>query len=384
MAGPIQGVNILDFGLYGVGPIAAAILGAMGANVIKIERPEGDPIRSIPPLQKGLSAIYTYCNLNKRAAVLDLKTSENQALIERLIREADVIMENLRPGVADKLGFGYERVLRLNPRIVYGSFPGFGAGAMQDQPCIAMVAEAFSGSVSVTGDADKPGEFSRYVHVHDHTATMHLVGAILLGLLAREISGKSQFVSLTQIGNSVAIQLTRYAEFFASGKTPPRLGSACSVTVPHEAFICQDKKYLAVGVTKDEEWVNLCKALGAEDLATSPEYALNRDRVINRHKLIPRLSDIFRTKPARWWCIRLEQYNVPHGYFYDFDVLRYHPQVLQNDDLVLLNVPHQGPVYVGGIPVKFSRTPATIEPAPYPGQHTEEIKSQGFACFKRS
>ena len=377
--GPLSGVKVLDVGHYGVEPVAASLLGALGANVIKVEQPERrDGIHLAPPHINGLSVTYTACNLNKRSVVLDLHTKDGSEKAAVLVTEADVISGNFRPGVMERIGLGPEEVFALNPKIVYCLFPGWGPGPLEQRPMTAPIVEAFSGGASITGKRDGLPQLDGYAHTYDANASLYAVAGMLMGLVMREKTGKGQIVEVTQLGSSLALQITRIAEFFASGKTPPRLGSACTVTVPNQAFLCQDGKYLAVGVNENSQWSSLCSVLGSEELAQE-RYATNPDRVAHREELVPKLEEIFVTKPSRWWSIQLSKHGVPHGYYLDFEGMRNHPQVLENEHLVLINVPHQADLYFAGPPVKFSKTPGARATAPYPGQHTTDVLERGFA-----
>ncbi len=378
MGGPLEGINVLDLGTAGVGPWAATVLGFLGANVIKVERPGGDRLHNMAPLQRELSTTYTVCNLNKRNIFLDLKDPQGKKHMERLVQEADVVMENLRPGALEKLGFGYEELWRINPQIVYVSCPGWGfQGPMQNLPALDPLVQAFSGFAGLNGtDPSKPKPV-QYPHL-DFNASCFFAATVLLALLARGQNGESQRATCTQLGSTITLQISRIAEHFATGANPIPRGSACASTVPHQAFLCQDQKYLAVGVERDDQWRGLCRALEVEELEQDSRFSTNVGRVEHREELIPKLEELFLSKPTRWWDIKLSRERVPHGYFNDFETLRNHRHILENEYLVELNIPHQGPLYVGGLPWRFSKTPASLVPAASPGQHLEEVLQGGF------
>ncbi len=371
---PLAGIRILDLTHAAVGPWAAMLLGSLGADVIKIEHPEGDIIRLVPPNQRGLGVVYSHCNLNKRGLILDLKKPEHLEVVYKLVEKADIFMENMRPGTVERLGLGYEQVVRINPRLIYASAAAWGrTGPMSEMGGADPSVQAFCGWASITGAPGGKGELFRHFAHLDLTTSSFFVGAILQALLVREQTGRGMRIDLTMLGSAINLQVTRVAEFFATGKTPPPMGSACTTTVPHQAFLCQDKRWLVVGVVNDEQWRGLCRALGLGELATDPRFATNPARVTNRDRLIPILEQVFSTKPATWWMIRLAKEGVPNGLFLGFHELRFHQHVVQNQFIVEMEVPHQGRLLVGGLPWRFEKTPARLSPPPAPGQHNEEV-----------
>ena len=374
MAKPLAGIRVFDLTLAGVGPWAAKLLGELGADVIHVDAPTPDPGR-IPPYYNGLSILYITANYNKRGVILDLKDPAHRDVAYRLLETCDVFLANMRPGAVDRLGLGYETVARVNPRIVYLLASGYGeTGPMVEEPGGDPQVQAFGGWTSVTGSPGGPPEtFRHYAHL-DFNTSQYIVQAILMALFARERTGKGQKIEIAMLAAAMALQTTRLAEFFATGKTPPRLGSATVTTVPHQAFLCQDQRYLAVGVVRDEQWPALCAALGVDDLAADARFATNAGRVEHRDALIPRLEEAFRTKPVRWWEIRLTKAGVPHGRFLSFDALRYHPQVVENGFIGEMPTPNWGTLYVEGPPWTFAKAPEIeVRPGPMPGEHTDEV-----------
>ncbi len=378
MSGPLEGVNVLEMCAAGVGPFSTSILGALGANVVKIEPPSGDVISIMAPYQQGISAVYTQVNLNKRSVTADLKTPEGRALGESLLKEADVFVENMRPGRVGALGLGYERALELNPRIVYASCPAWGfTGPMTDLPGIDGHVQLFSGFASLNGDPGALPEMYRHPQL-DWITGAYLAAATITGLVGRVRTGKPQHVKIAHLAAGISVQISRLAEFFATGETAPLLGSGCAATVPHQAFRTQDGKYLAVGVLSEPQWAGLRRALGDDEALEEPRFVTNRDRVAHRDELVPLLEERFRAKPARWWSIQLTKHRVPHSLFLDLDTLLYHGQVTQNRYIAEMEMPHRGPVNVGGAPWRFGETPLHPSPAPISGEHTEEIVKGGF------
>ena len=377
--GPLHGINVLDFGTAGVGPWAASLLGQLGANVIKLEPPFGDAIQAQPPHIQGVSTAYIFCNQRKRCAVLDLKDNRNRPIVERLLRQADIVMHNLRPAAIPRLGLEYESVSTLNPTVVYVECSPWGTdGPMKDQMGIAGVAAAFSGFWSLSGEPNGRAEWMRYYAYTDFNASNYIVAATLVGLYSRQRTGQPQYIQLSQFSASIATEIDRIAEYLATGDVPKPLGHAAAMNAPHQAFLCQDGQYLAVGVETEKQWRGLCKALGATELGDDPRFTSNVKRVTRREELAEILQAKFVTKPGRWWVVRLSAERVPCGYFYDFERLRNHAQVIENEFMPIIEQPKLGPLYTGGLPWKFSKTPASLGTAPLPGEHTQEISKHGF------
>ena len=195
-----------------------------------------------------------------------------------------------------------------------------------------------------------------------------------MGLFARSRTGRGQKIEVAMLAAAMSLQSSRIAEFFATGKTPPRLGSAASTTAPHQAFRCQDQRYLSVGVVQEEQWAALCEAIDRPDLAEDPRFDSNRKRVEHRRELAPILEKVFASKALRWWEIRLTHAGVPNGRFLFWDDLRHHPQVLENGAMHLTETEHFGPLYHEGAPWQLSKSDYIgVRPAPLPDEHTEEL-----------
>jgi crotonobetainyl-CoA:carnitine CoA-transferase CaiB-like acyl-CoA transferase len=199
----------------------------------------------------------------------------------------------------------------------------------------------------------------------------------LQGLLARERNGKGQLIEVEMLRAAMAIQTTRLAEYFTTGAQPAPMGSAAPTTVPHQAFLCADGKYLAVGVVSEDQWPRLCRAVRLDSLIDDPRFASNPQRVTHRTDLVPILAERFRSKPAAWWILRLTRERVPNGPFLDFQGLRYHPQALASGGITELDTPHWGHLSIDGLPWQFERTPAgPIRAGGLPGEHAAAILAE--------
>lgn len=379
MAKILEGIRIFDLTLAAVGPWATKLLGALGADVIKVEAPGGDRLsHAVPPTIKGDSVLYISANHNKRMIELNLKTEADRAIALKIIEKSDVFVQNMRPGAVQRLGLGYDVVARVNPRIIYVSASAYGrSGPMAKEAGIDPTVQAFCGWCSVTGPENGRGEMYRHLAHIDLTTATTITQAVLQALIARERTGRGQHVEIEMLTAAMALQTTRLAEYFATGEQPRPLGSAAATTVPHQAFACEDGSFLAVGVERDEQWPGFCRALKLDELIADPRFIDNPLRVQNRGVLIPILSERFRTKPAAWWSIRLGKEKVPNGPFLKYDSLRHHPQVRQNDHIVEIDTPHWGRLQVDGLPWKFDRTPAgPIRAGGKPGEHTVEVLAE--------
>ena len=374
MTKPLDGTRVFDLTLAGVGPWAAKLLGELGADVIHVEAPGGRPF-TVPPMMSGVSVIYITANTNKRCITLDLKDPKDRQAAYRLLQTCDVFLENMRPGVVDRLGLDYASVSEINPGIVYLSASGYGqTGPMVTAPGADPQIQAFSAWTSITGTEESGPTFYRHFAHLDYNTSQYIVQAILMGLFARTRAGHGQKIEVAMLAAAMSLQSSRLAEFFATGSTPPRMGSATTSTVPHQAFLCQDQRYLAVGVVTEEQWPAFCAAMGQPALAEDARFTTNRLRVEHRTELLAILEPLFQTKALRWWEMQLTKAGVPNGRFLTFNELRYHPQVVENGSMPLTPTPHWGDMYHEAAPWQFSKSDhLEWKAAPLIGEHTEEI-----------
>ncbi|MCC7368536.1 MAG: CoA transferase [Chloroflexi bacterium] len=373
MTQPLARIRVFDLTNAGVGPIATELLAGLGADVIKVESPEGDVMRTMLPRQRGFPTAYTSHNFNKRAIVLDLKDTKDRQWAYRLLETCDIFVENFRPGVAKRLGVDYESVSKVNPRIIYISSSAWGdRGPMQYFAGVDPNLQAFSGFASINGPEDNGGEFHRgYGHI-DATTASYISSAAIQALIEREQSGQGAHIVISMLGCALNLQITRLAEYFA-GEAPTARGTAATFSAPNQAFQCQNHKWVAVTVETDAQWQALCETIRRPDLASDERYATNTGRVDNREELSATLTEIFASKPSIWWTKELTRLGVPNSLFLDFEILREHVQVAANDMMVVIDVPHQGPISTSGYPWRFSEFEVPVLPAPAPDQHTQEV-----------
>jgi len=379
MAQILDGIRIFDMTIAAVGPWATKLLGALGADVIKVEPPGGDVLsKSVPPMIRGMGILYISANHNKRHIELDLKREADRAVALRILEKSDVLVQNMRPGVAERLGLGYDAAAKLNPRLIYVAASAYGrVGPMAVEAGIDPTLQAFSGWCGVTGPEHGRGEMFRHLAHLDLTTASMITQSVLQALIARERTGQGQKVEIEMLTAAMALQSTRLAEYLATAVQPRPLGSAAAATAPHQAFECEDSRYLAVGVERDDQWPGFCRALKLDQLINDPRFASNAARVRNRAELVSILAPRFASKPATWWMIRLTREKVPNGPFLTFAELRHHPQVTANAHIADLDTPHWGTLSTEGLPWRFGRTPAgPLRAGGMPGEHTAEVLAE--------
>ncbi|MEQ8507773.1 MAG: CoA transferase [Rhodospirillaceae bacterium] len=377
--GPLDGLRVLDCGTAIVGPWSATLLAFLGADAIKVERPSGEITRLARPQQNGWSTAYTIANLCKRSIELDFKDPANKAAVERLLSQADAIIENYRPGVAERIGIGYPQAEELNPGIVYGSSSGWGdVGPMRDMSAVDSHLQAFSGFASLNGASNGAPEMLRYTHI-DPSGGTFLAAGVLLGLIGKQRFGAGGHIVTSHLAMTLAMQASRVAETLGTEQPVPRMGSACTASAPNRCFLTQDKSYIAVTVQTQQQWAGLCAVLGEDDLETDPRFATNQLRVQNRDVLDELVAEKLKTGPLRWWKIRFAQEGVPASAVFDAETLINHSHIRENGYLVDVAPDHTGPMMSGGLPWTFSKTPASMsQPTPAPGADTEMVLASGF------
>ena len=376
-AGPLDGIRVFDMTIFMVGPWASMQLGALGADVVHIEQPDIDWATlgaGVPPTIKGTSIGYIAWNMNKRAFSLDMKLEEYRRRAYELLKTCDVFLVNMRPGVAERLGVGYEDVQKINPRIVYCTVTGWGtSGPMADLPGADGQVQYVTGFGSATGERDGAPELYRHLTQMDGTTGNYAAQAITMALVARERTGQGQRIDLSMLRAGTALQSGRIAEYFASGKVAERLGASGAAAAPDTAFFCEDKAWLGISATSQSEWVALCDAIGKPELKDDARFKTNPDRVDNRDALEEILAARFAERPTDHWLFYLRRAGVPCGYTMRWDVLRNHRQVLENNYLVDVETGGWGEVTTGGPAWHFSDTPQRWFGTPFPGQHDAEV-----------
>jgi formyl-CoA transferase/CoA:oxalate CoA-transferase len=359
------------------------MLGDMGARVIKIETPDGgDDTRGWgPPFLHDESTYFMAVNRNKQSLTLNLKHPAGQDVLWRLIDRADVLVENFRAGLMDRLGFGYATVHARNPRVVYASISGFGQdGPYRERTAYDLIVQGMGGLMGSTGEEGR-APVKVGVAVTDIAAGMFAAYGIMVALRVRERTGEGQLVDAAMLDCQVAWSTYLSGSYFATGKNPTRLGSAHPSLVPYQAFKTQDG-YLNVAVGSEAIWSRFAPAVGAPRLTDDPRYKTNPARVRNRETLIPMLDAVLATKTTAEWTAIMEDAGVPAGPIYLMSDLFSDPQVRHRQMVVEMEHPKAGRIKQTGVPVKLSATPGGVDAAPpLLGEHTDAVlRDLGFAA----
>lgn len=372
---PLSGIRVIDLSRILSGPYCTMLLGDWGADIIKIERPgTGDDTRLWgPPFQAGESTYFMSINRNKRSVIIDLQRPEGQALVREMVKQSDVVIENFRPGTAERLGVGYEQLAAINPKIVYCSISGFGqTGPYRERPGYDAIAQAMSGMMSITGEPDGL-PIKHGMSIADLSAGLMAAFAISTALVHRERNGEGQHLDISLLDTHLS-WLTYIAQsFFATGERPGRVSTRHPTIVPYQPFPTQDG-YVMIGVANDKLWRGFCEATGFHDLAADPRYATTVGRVEHREELVPELSRRFQEKPTQHWLDVLRDAGIPVGPIYHVDEVFADPHVLAREMVLEMEHPTAGTLKTLGMPAKFSKTPGRIaSPPPLLGQHTREV-----------
>jgi crotonobetainyl-CoA:carnitine CoA-transferase CaiB-like acyl-CoA transferase len=377
-AGPLAGIRVLDLTRALSGPFATMILGDLGADVIKVEDTwHGDDTRRWgPPFQGDDASYFLSVNRNKRALSVNMKTPEGRDIVRQLAAASDILMENFRPGAAARLGLGYAELARQNPRLIYASISGYGqTGPSASLPGYDAVAQAVSGMMSVTGEADGDPVRSGTSSADVGAGMWALIG-ILAAMHAREATGQGQLVDVSLLDGQLAWLTYVAGKYFATGVTPGRHGSAHENLIPYQVFPTADAP-LMVAVGSDGLWRRFTAATGLDELTDDPRFATNPDRVRNRDVLIPRIEAVLATRGCAEWTGLLNGAGVPAGPVNTVPAALGQPQVAAREMVVEIEHPVAGKLKVLGSPIKLSAQPASIRrPPPTLGQHTDEILAE--------
>ncbi|MDR5708755.1 MAG: CoA transferase [Armatimonadota bacterium] len=371
---PLEGILVVDLTRALAGPYCTMMLADFGARVVKIESPQGgDDTRGWgPPFLGGESAYFLSVNRNKESVTLNLKHPRGLQVLHRLLARADVLVENFRPGVMDRLGLGHRMLHERYPRLVYCSISGFGQdGPYREKPAYDLILQGMGGIMGITGEEEGP-PVKVGVAVADIAAGMFAAYGILAALWARERTGRGQHVDAALLDGQVAWLTYAAANYFATGQDPRRMGSAHPNLVPYQAFRTRDG-YLNVAVGSEGIWERFC-AVVAPALREDPRFRTNADRVRHRSELLPLLEAQFRERTTAQWRELLDQAGVPNGPIYAISEVFRDPQTLHRRMKVSLPHPTAGEVTVTGVPVKLSETPGEVRtPPPLLGQHMEAV-----------
>ena len=382
---PLEGIRVLDLTRALAGPYCTMMLGDLGADVIKVERPgRGDDSRGWgPPFvgepygpYPGESAYFIAANRNKRSATVNLKSAEGQEIVRRLASASDVLVENFRTGVLEKMGLGYDDLRALNPRLVYCSISGYGrTGPYADRPGYDFIIQAEGGLMGIIGPEDGP-PYRVGVPIVDITSGMFAATAILAALRARDQTGEGQLVDVSLLDTVVALLTNVASNYLVGGMEPRRLGNAHPNITPYEAFRARDR-WFALAAANERQWAKLCDAIGRPELKEDPRFATNVERVANRPALLEALNETFAARDADEWLAELREAGLPCGPINTIPDVFEHPQAQARGLALETEHPSAGPVQLTGFPYKLSQTPAEVrQPPPLLGQHTAQVLTE--------
>lgn len=370
---PLSDIRVVDLTRILAGPFCTQLLADMGAEVIKIEPPDGDPVRPQGVVKHGLSWYFAQFNRNKKSVVLDLYTTEGKDALARLIAGADVLVENYRPGVLAKMGFDQDRLDRLNPKLIVASVNGYGStGPYVDRPSFDFIAQAMSGFMSVNGPPD--GDPMRAAPpISDLVAGLYCAFGVLAALHARGRIGRGQRVESSLTGGLISMMGYLSAEYFATGKVPKRTGNDHPIVAPYGLFHASDGM-VAVAPSNDAFVVRFLDCIGLGHLLEEPRFATNERRMQNRPALNAIINERMSVETVEHWIEAINKAGCPCGRVMNLEEVFSDPQVLAQDLVLDVAQPDGTTVRMTGFPVKLSETPARLHrPVPSLGEHTTEI-----------
>lgn len=373
----LSGVRVLDLSRILAGPFCTMMLGDLGAEVIKVERPgAGDDTRTWgPPFAGGESAYFLCCNRNKRSITVDLGKPQGRELVRELAKASDVLVENFTPGLMKRFGLDYETLSALNPRLVYCSITAYGQdGPYRDRPGYDMVLSAVGGLMWITGERDgNPCKVG--VAITDVLTGVYTSGAITAALLSRERSGRGQYIDCSLLDAQVAALANIASNYLVAGQEATRWGTAHESIVPYQVFPTKDRP-IAIAAANQKLWESFCRVVGREEWLQDPRFESNPKRVENRDVLLPLVAEAMAEKSCDEWMELLLEAAIPCGPVNNMQSLFADPQVRHRG--MIAEVPHPtiGTLRLTGVPIKYGSTPGEVRlPPPLLGQHTDEILS---------
>ena len=373
---PLAGIRVLEFGQVIAGNYTGSLLADLGADVIKIESSDGDPARNpgVAPL-RGASALHLTVNRGKRSVVLDMKSEQGRAVFHQMVREADAVVDNFRPGVLERLGLDFATLTAINPAIVSVSVSGFGhSGPWRDRPAFDLVVQALSGHMSITGEPG--GEPVRMgAPMADLVGGLFGCLGVLAALASRHRTGVGRRVDVSMLDCLVAMLSYDATIFLNTGAQPPPSGSRHRHIIPWQAFATADG-YLVVAVRDERFWRQFCEAIDRRDLAGDPRAATNADRLAQRDWLTEQLEGVLRQRPTAEWMDRFEASDIPAAPVNDFAGTFADPQVVARGVVQSFEDPDLGPVKFVGAPLRFDGWEAPSRRPPRLGEHTEEVLAE--------
>ncbi|MGX0875525.1 crotonobetainyl-CoA:carnitine CoA-transferase CaiB-like acyl-CoA transferase [Roseovarius sp. MBR-154] len=373
--GPLAGMKVIELAHIMAGPVCGLMLADMGADVIKVEKPDGDDSRRfVPPAIEGESAAYMMMNRNKRGVALNLKDAQAVKALHRLLEEADVVIENYRMGTMERLGLGYEDLRAINPRLIYCEISGFGrTGPYAQRGGFDLIAQGMSGLMSITGEGPGRPPVKTGAPVSDITAGIVAAMGVSAAYARMLQTGEGQKVDTSLFEAAITQTYWQSAIAFATGVSPGPLGSAHPLNGPYQAFETADG-WINVGAANQRNWLRFLDVIGAPELNDDPRFASNHDRMQHLKELEEILNGYLRHESSAVWLERMERAGLPAGPVLDILEMQADPQALAREMIVEVDHPVAGRIKTLGHPVKFSETPASLRrAAPVLGQHSREV-----------
>src|ERR1051325_2172677 len=361
---PLDDLFVVDLSRILSGPVCTMLMADMGAEVIKIEPPPlGDDSRQWgPPFIGGISTYFLSVNRNKKSLGLNLKAEAGRQILWKLIERADVLIENFRPGVLEKLGFGYKAVSKANPRVVYCSISGFGhTGPYRDRPGYDVIAQGESGMMDLTGFPDGPPA-KLGASLADVVAGLYAFNGICLALLARHKTGEGQHVDISLLDGMVSTLTYHALIYLSTGRSPKRAGTRHPSIVPYECFQAKDG-FVNIAVTNQKQWVNFCNVLGFPELATDSRFDTMKARLSNYDQQRPMIDRVVSKMSRAEAIARLDAVGIPAGPINTVGEILDDPHIRAREMVVELTDPEKGPLRMLGIPIKLSDTPGVVQNA---------------------
>ncbi|WP_425092937.1 CaiB/BaiF CoA transferase family protein [Tropicimonas sp. S265A] len=375
MPGPLSGMKVIELAHIMAGPVCGLMLADMGAEVIKVEKPDGDDSRRfLPPDVNGESAAYMMMNRGKRGIALNLKDPEAVEVLHKLLADADVVIENYRMGTMERLGLGYETLHAENPKLIYCEISGFGrTGPYAHRGGFDLIAQGMSGLMSITGEGPGRPPVKPGAPISDITSGIIAAMGVASAYAHALQTGQGQRVDTSLFEAAITQTYWQSAIAFATGVAPGPEGSAHPINAPYQAFRTADG-YINIGAANQKNWERLIQILDAPELANDPRFATNKDRRVNLDALVPLIENHTKTCTTASLLEQMEAIGLPAGPVLSVTEMHADPQAKAREMIVALDHPVAGPTKTLGLPVKFSKTPGGVRcPAPVLGQHTREV-----------
>lgn len=375
MSGPLSGCRVIELSHIMAGPACGLMLADMGADVIKVEKETGDDTRrSVPPDIHGESAAYMMMNRNKRGIVLNLKSEGGKEILLKLIKDADVLLENYRMGTMEKLGLGYDELKKINPGLIYAEISGFGrTGPYAERGGFDLIAQGMSGLMSITGEGPGRQPVKVGAPVSDITAGILAAMGVSAAYAHKLKTGEGQKVDTSLFEAAIVHTYWQSAIAFATGQSPGAMGSAHPLNAPYQAFQTSDG-WINIGAANQSNWEKLAYLIGAKELLNDSKFTDNAARMENRLELESKLNAIIRERKTDEWLAIFEDGGLPSGPVLSIMDMHKDPQTIARDMVPEVNHPIAGKMQTIGLPIKFSETPGGVHsPAPILGQHTLDV-----------